>query len=617
MTPTHQCHILSIIAPYLAPRSAETVTDWSCAHVVFNEPNNTGPFNTHAREFIREPLDTFSNDEITDLIMAFGSQAGKTAMIMAGVSYTMITEPSRFLWVMPTGDNSKKFNKTRLTPQLKASPIISPLIPTGAARHNMTSSQMMLGGNIIDLVGSNSPANLASNPCRVVVQDEIDKFDEGGKEEASAINLADQRTKKFPNAKRVKTSTPTLSDGPIWQELLKTDMRRRFVPCPHCGKFVVFAWSKDFTVFKLTGDEAFVRWDKEAKREDGTWDLDRVKSSARFECSHCGGHIQDGQKTQMDRLGQWRPTKQAARGFRGYHLPSLYAASVETSVGNLAVKFLQGIKSLEGLQGFINGDLAEPWENQESRGERVELMSTGPAPADATKLMTIDCQALSPYFWWLIRAWKAGDCVLVDWGHCDTEEELSQIQQDHLIPDHHVGIDSGDMAQTVYEYCLRHGATKRFSEKSGDSIRTYPLFVGWLPMKGVTHRIHWVRKKGETPRPYFLGNAALPTGKVRLKLLEFAPDTIKEIHERLRAGKTRFKYEVNELADEEYFNHQDAEIKKRFYSSKTKRFVDTWVLRKKNWPNHLRDCELMQDVFAIMLGLLPWDEKVKAEEAKQ
>ncbi len=163
------------------------------------------------------------------------------------------------------------------------------------------------------------------------------------------------------------------------------------------------------------------------------------------------------------------------------------------------------------------------------------------------------------------------------------------------------------MAQTVYDYCLRHGKQTPFVQKTELGFSKIPLHVGWLPMKGVSHRIHWTLKKGDAPRPFFYGNASLPTSRIRLKLLEFAPDVIKELFERLRSGKTKFKFEVNEKATEEYFRHIDSEVLKKFYNARTRKWTETWVLRKKNWPNHGRDCELMQMVFAMFNKLLPWE----------
>src|SRR6185312_15999725 len=46
---------------------------------------------------------------------------------------------------------------------------------------------------------------------------------------------------------------------------------------------------------------AELRWDKQAKRRDGSWDYDRVVRSARFECPHCGGHITDNHRLCLDR----------------------------------------------------------------------------------------------------------------------------------------------------------------------------------------------------------------------------------------------------------------------------------------------------------------------------
>jgi hypothetical protein len=105
------------------------------------------------------------------------------------------------------------------------------------------------------------------------------------------------------------------------------------------------------------------------------------------------------------------PTQNSASGFVSRQLPSLYACAPETTAGKLAKKFLEQKGSLLGLQGFINGDLAEPYMAQDRQTERIELVSKRMVEitAEWKKLMTVDCQAKRPYFWFAARAWNGGD----------------------------------------------------------------------------------------------------------------------------------------------------------------------------------------------------------------
>lgn len=123
-----------------------------------------------------------------------------------------------------------------------------------------------------------------------------------------------------------------------------------------------------------------------------------------------GGHVTDAQKLAALRHGEWQPENEAALpGVRSYHLSSLYSPDRKCTWGQLAVRFLKANESFLGLQGFINGMLAEPWENQADRAGRVELISPAGAPPlpESVTFLTADHQALAPYFWVVAREW---DC---------------------------------------------------------------------------------------------------------------------------------------------------------------------------------------------------------------
>ena len=77
------------------------------------------------------------------------------------------------------------------------------------------------------------------------------------------------------------SSTPTLETGNIWVAYLRGDQRKWFVPMPCCDTHHVLEW--DQVKFDAPG----------CRREDGSWDLDRVKETSEYECPSCKTRLQN------------------------------------------------------------------------------------------------------------------------------------------------------------------------------------------------------------------------------------------------------------------------------------------------------------------------------------
>lgn len=594
--------IQSTILPPRPPPPAQ----WCCENLIFNEPGNHGPFSTRGAEYIIEPLNLIANRAVNDVVLCWGSQTRKTGTLMGAVAYLLANEPCGVLWVMPSVHLAKRFSKQRWMPFLRGSPAIQQVIPRAKRRHDFSSSeQIFMNGAVVNFVGSNSPANLSSNPCRIVMLDEVDKFDEGGRGEADAVTLAIQRTKHQPDPQRWQTSTPTILEGLIWQAMMRGDLRRFYVPCPHCGKFIVLAWSREYTIFKLTGDEAFIRWDAEAHGADGEWDLERVRKSARAECPHCGGHIRDEHKPRMNAAGQWRPTQQfASSAFRSYHLPSLYSVATECNFGAMAVRFLELKKQLNpnALQGFINGDLAEPDASQ-AKAANFVISINNKISGELERIMTIDCQAKSPFFWWVVREWsvETGHSTAIACGSAETIEELDEIQKQYDVEDSRVAIDSGFGARTdveVYRICAERGEPQNGGRPQ--------YILGWIASKGIDGQKQWRDEETGAMLPViltlvdpFMGMAR--SGEFAIGLMQFSSDKIKDIHAML-VERRLFAVSESVAANDDYNAHNRAEV--RVVVVKKNRTRWGWMKRHHTIPDHLRDCEIMQVAFAMLLGLL-------------
>jgi hypothetical protein len=591
-----------LICDQMAEPATGTPSEWVVGQLRFAEPGNHGPFDLAGREYWREVLDDFGRWEVHDMVLVAGSQTGKTSCLMAGAAWCIEHSPGGVLWVMPSIVLARRFSRQRFAKMLRASPSTARLVPRGAERHSFSSLEMILGGSVFNFVGSNSPANLASQPCRRVMMDETDKFDEGSRREADAITLAEQRTKGQPMPQRWKTSTPTTTDGLIWREYVKGTQHRYHVPCPKCRVGLVLGWSKSYTVLELTGHEAWVRWDKAAKRPDGSWDLERVEATTWVECPFCGRRIVDAEKRAMVAAGRWVASNpQAPASYVSRHLSSLYACAPETAWGRLAAKFLTVKDSLAGVQGFVNGDLGEPYAGQDMGGE-VTWVTPARDVADWCRVMSVDVQAKHPFFWWVVRAWDGkGNSRGVAEGSAETFEEIAVIQERHQVPATQVFIDSRWGARSeaeVYSSCAEHSV---LVEKTTEG----PLLLGWTPMRGSESRRRWRAPNGAV-MPYGFTYPGGPDPRVKLRLLWFDAQEFKTLLHRLSQGKTALEWSVPDaMASEEYKRHMQGQVQRSMPVGRSGRFRIIWDLRARNWPDHLHSCETMQLAAAASLGLLP------------
>jgi hypothetical protein len=590
---------------------------------------------------------------------------------MAGLCYRLANDPTRTLIVKPTSGGpagASSFSKTKLQRAIKATKCLRDKIPTkGMARYDFSTAQMIINGSIVDLTGSNSVGQLAENRCDIVWQDEIDKYPTltDTSKEASPIVLADERTKSVAEARRYKQSTPTLDKTGIWEEFKKTDQRRFFVPCPHCNKkayernttakirrgtiedkglqscesnhgrntkdhsniksfigWVVFAWSKRFSVFESKGYEAYIRWDEKAKKNDGTWDYEKAVRTAHAVCPWCKGKILNSHKSAMVDHGEWVATASGIPGYIGWHLPSMYSTARDCDFGQMAKKFLTAKRSVEGVKGFINSDLAEPDMNQSASVDKVGAAGkiievTG----EWLTLGTFDYQQIAPYFWGVARAWNGSDqCHGIEYCFVNSWDDLDVFQRKHKIVPQAFGIDIGFQQPEVLQNCANLKLPSRctLDEALQDAK---PMVNGWNPIKAFGGKRQWKDTETGLYRPYRLNPNIDPYSgtelahQVRIELLEFLSDYFEDMMDNIRQDKTGLKWTISpEMDTEEYAKHMAGKIRK---PKKNNPRDYSWVQRRQDWPDHLHSCELMQLVLAYRLQLISFDAIQTKEKEKE
>lgn len=636
------------IERFCAAKLVQAASVWVEENVRLNEPKIKGSFSFVGREYLRQMVDAWGPlppeiDGATDFSGCMGTGIGKTIGTVAGLCYRFENEPTRAIVVKPTSGGAagtRNFSKTRLKTTIKATECLRDKIPKGDERNTFTALQICLNGSIVDFTGSNSVGQLGENRCDVVLQDEIDKYPPQAEtdREASPIILADERTKSVDNSRRYKFSTPTLNNTGIWEHFLKGDQRRYFVPCPHCHKKVVLAWSKQFSVFKPLGNEAYIHWDEKARNDDGSWDLEKVVKTAHLICPNCEGKILDRHKPEMNRLAHewrnkgfgWIATAQGAPGYVSWHLPSLYSISPDCNFGQMAKKFLMAKKSLDGVKGFINSDLAEPDVSQSISvnksgiaGQHIEV--TG----EWLKILSADYHATAPYFYALVKAWNGKDkSHSVEYRVFNNWYDLDKMQSDHKIIKEAVIIDAGfSQAEVCRECCDIKIPCDGLYQGSGRCILAeavqdgVPEAVGWQPAKSFGGKqlyrttrpdgqvFYLPLKKDKLIDPYIGTDLA---GSMRVPFLEFLEDVFEDMLENIINKKTGLISTISpEVDTDEYHRHIAAKVKKPW--KKNPRDL-RWQTRS-GMPDHLRLCEVLNLVMAYRLELISF-EAIKVKEGK-
>ncbi len=337
----------------LLPRPRLTVSAWADRYRVI--PRGTSPeageWRTSRTPYLREPMDAISDPNVERIVCQWGSQLGKTdGILLNTIGYYAHQDPSPILLVQPTELAATAFSKERLEPTFRESPALAGKLSEHQRDSKNTIYLRQFPGGYLALGWATSSVSLASRPIRVVLLDEVDKYQDSIGHDGDPIAQAVQRTANFHNRKIVCVSSPSIEGRPIDRLYQQSDQRRLWVPCPRCGASQVLEW----------GGVIY-------KRPDGTVDLDDVH----YRCAHCQGRIEERDRPAMLAQCEWRAENPGHRT-RGYQLSGLYSPWVKWAT--LAAEWITAWQNRDkrGQQEFINLRLGETWTQA---GDRVNAES--------------------------------------------------------------------------------------------------------------------------------------------------------------------------------------------------------------------------------------------------
>lgn len=450
------------------PPEPLTVSEWAAKYRVLSSyAAEPGRWHNERTPYLREIMDVMSDDETEMVVFQKCARIGGTEAGMNVIGYFMHHDPSPILVMQPNVGDAEDWSKEQLAPMIADTPVLACRVRDSRSRDSgNTILHKVFDGGTITGVGSNSAKGLRRRTIRVAFGDEVDAWSASAGGEGDPLTLFLNRTITYPDRKIFLASTPVWKDlSKIEEQYLASDMRRYYVPCPHCNHMQTLVWER-------------------LRYQD---DPDQPQ----YLCEGCDELISEEHKAWMVAGGEWRPSAPFT-GLAGFHINALYSPFDGTRWPRLVKEWTAAQDNTERLQVFVNTVLGETWEIRGARAPeglvaRVEVYPPNTLP-DGVVLLTLAVDVQDDRIEYKVKGWGAGEeSWLIVWGvlHGPTGEpevwgELDAVfATEYVTADGEVVkvastcVDSGHMTDMVYRWVAKH--RRRVYAIKGSSRRYRPV----------------------------------------------------------------------------------------------------------------------------------------------
>jgi len=582
------------------------VVEWAHQYITlpgaYSQP---GKLNLNTSRYMIAPLEAMADHAVEEVDVLKAVKMGGTMIVEIALAYLMCTRPRPTMWTMQTDPDATEHMKGRGWAFLKSIAPFRAMLPRD--RSEITTLSAYFDEWFFLINGANKN-NLQSKDIGLKVNSELWLWKQG------LMEMAKNRTAAFARqgmAKIINESHASVADTDWHKHWLTTDQRTWAVSCAKCGAV------RPIEFFGRMEDSpethACVVWDKEAVRDDGTFDETRLRASTRYKCVKCGHEEADSGKTRVrwNDDGLYLKTRHDVPASRqGYRFTSLLGHSL----GEMAALFLRANYELkrgnkEPMSLFYLQRL-ELWWKEEIETLKVSL-TTGEytfsevarAPAEkiageALRAMVIDVQA--DHFWaWVIAARANGDDRLLFASKLRTEEGLEEVRTQYGVEANRTFADMGhNPGGKVYDMCARHG----YIALHGEDVPGYT----------------WGKGNGRHTRFYSsIQYARAPREGRMVQFINLATKPLKDmLAAALRGDSFRIEFPADldsGLPKDESVKWQlQGEVLRDVLKKKTGRIEPTWV---KVHANHYWDIGSMWCGVKLMLGLMAHPQKAVTVDA--
>lgn len=370
-----------------------------------------GKYSSLVTPWLMAIQDAIDDPAVTEVVCMKSSQIGWTmGVVLSYIGKRIDVDPCPIVVMFPTTDAAREFNDEKFTPTVDVTPQLQRKIDQRSRKSGNRATFKKFAGGFLKLVGSNSPRSVKSSSAPVLIIEEPDDASSNVKGQGDSITLLGDRAKTFPRYKKVMGGTPTI-DGlsAIQAAEKKSDRRRLFVPCHHCGEEHVLAWEN-------------VKWDEAADIAHEIYGRAQPNTAAYY-CPHCGGQWSDYDKNENVRRAcaekRWRATA-PFNGIAGFgHLSELYAHWPKSAFSYLVRRYLEAKHEADQgddskLIAFHNSTLGIAYVyggkqlDAEALRERADDYADGVVPKGGL-LLTVGVDTQHDRFAIATRAWGRGE----------------------------------------------------------------------------------------------------------------------------------------------------------------------------------------------------------------
>lgn len=281
--------IARALAQALIPPPPPDITRWCTENVVFDDRSPMpGPFNIARFPFLREIHRVLSPEHPAREVTIKGSaQWGKTVSIInPTVGAWHAYGPLDSLVVHPTQSAAMEWVDNKWMPMRRQVTELRHLFGDGRGENKDAkfNQETQARDGSLKVASAGSPSDLTGTTRRLVVMDDLAKFEMTDKGDPEA--LAESRASGFEDAKIVRVSTPLVKGTcRVSRAFNRSDARFYHVPCPHCGHEAPLTWEN----FRSSIDPERLH-------------------AAHFTCDECGAAITHGDKERIVGAGKWVAT---------------------------------------------------------------------------------------------------------------------------------------------------------------------------------------------------------------------------------------------------------------------------------------------------------------------
>jgi hypothetical protein len=502
------------VAPGFRRREPMDPRKWLPRFVRFPDGYETTRFDFDDQPHVLGVIELFVLDPSKRFCdLCWSVRSGKTSLLTQLAAWKASEDPVPMAALFDSNDALANIDD-HLYPLLESIQGIKEHLPP---LHRRNRRVVRLGNCRLRLASAGKKGSVSGYPARWIFKFEREKIQENeGVREGDVSLRMDSRAAGFDSdVKIMAEGTPALAEFSNHHKLMQSpDVQRfrRFVPCPHCGKFQQL-------------DHKRLRWNK---NEHGKSEPALARASAWYECP-AGCRIDNHQRRRMMQGGKWvaegqtirkdgrivgRPAIESSHVFFG-PLSKLYSLLIG-GWGDIAAELVAAVHAFnlgndKLLAAFYCETLAIPYEPRTRTvraPELVERLRTddhderGRLP-DWTSFLTFtaDVGQIAAteelVFYWLVCAWGRGARGgVVDWGTFQPKAELlanwprmAYPFGGQLVPVYGqpAGFDSGTFTAEVTELATNFPET--FPLKgSSNSTNTVDLFWPGFQRQGLTPR---------------------------------------------------------------------------------------------------------------------------------